>query len=449
MSTDLARDRKYLLHPLHDESAAGDAVIWARGEGARLYDESGREYLDALAGLWNVLVGHGRPELAEAAADQMRRLSFVTNYAGSTNRPAIALAELLAELSYPSIQQFFLTSGGAESNESAFKTARFYWKVQGQPQKTRIISRIWGYHGTTMAAMSATGIASYWPMFEPRVPGFVHIESPYPYRFQMSADAAARGLTPGQAAADLLEEAILREGPENVAAFLGEPVQGAGGVIVPPDDYWPRIRSICDRYQVLLIADEVITGFGRTGDWFGLARYGIAPDIVTFAKGITSGYFPLGGIGVNHEISAAIRAAHGGQTWMHAFTYSGHPVGCAVALANLAILRGEGLLARAKEIGDRLLRGLETLRSLPHVGDVRGQGAMAAIEFVADKTTRAAFPAEDKVGLRVLRATRDRGMYTRLRGDIYNFAPAFVATDAEIDRMVAVLGESIEAVFGK
>ncbi len=337
---DLRRDQAHLIHSLHNHAAVEQGHVWVSGSGATLVDENGREYLDALAGLWNVIVGHGRSELGHAAARQMSRLGYASAYAGSTNRPAIELAERLAALCYPRINRFFFTCGGAEANESAFKTARWFWKLAGQPTKTRIISRTWGYHGTTLAAMSATGLSSYWPMFEPRIPGFVQIESPYPYRFRPPPDAPPNdSRTPGEIAADLLEEAIVREGADNVAAFIGEPVQGAGGVIVPPDDYWPRIRQICDRHKVLLIADEVITGFGRTGDWFALGRYGVEPDIVTFAKGITSGYFPLGGMGVSDTIGDAIDAAAGQQTWMHAFTYSGHPVGCTpVALANLNIL---------------------------------------------------------------------------------------------------------------
>jgi len=298
--------------------------------------------------------------------------------------------------------------------------------------------------------MSATGIASYWPMFEPRVPGFLHIDSPYPYRFRPPPGTRPDDRrTPGQMAADLLEEAILREGADRVAAFIGEPVQGAGGVIVPPDDYWPRIRQICDRHDVLLIADEVITGFGRTGDWFGLGRYGIEPDIVSFAKGITSGYFPLGGIGVSDRIAAALDSAAGPQTWMHAFTYSAHPAGCAVALANLDILEREELLPRAVALGRRLLERLKTLQSHRHVGEVRGQGLMAAVELVAEKGTRLEFPAEEQVGARVHAATQQRGMFTRTRGDIYNLAPCFVTEEAQIDRMVSILGDSIEAVLGK
>ncbi|HEV3415462.1 MAG TPA: aspartate aminotransferase family protein [Pirellulales bacterium] len=446
---DLRRDQAHLIHSLHNHAYQEDAHVWVSGSGAVLVDENGKEYLDALAGLWNVIVGHGRSELGHAASRQMSRLGYASAYSGSTNRPAIELAERLAALCYPRINRFFFSCGGAEANESAFKTARFFWKLAGKPAKTRIISRTRGYHGTTLAAMSATGLASYWPMFEPRVPGFVQIESPYPYRFRPPDAAPNDPRTPGEIAADLLEEAIVREGAENVAAFIGEPVQGAGGVIVPPDDYWPRIRKICDRHQVLLIADEVITGFGRTGDWFALTRYGIEPDIVTFAKGITSGYFPLGGMGLSDAIADAIDSAAGPQTWMHAFTYSAHPVGCAVALANLNILEREELLPRARGLAERLRHQLKTLESHPHVGEVRGLGLMAAVELVADKRTKAEFLPEEKVGYRVHAATQQHGMFTRMRGDVFNFAPCYVAQQTQIDRMVDILGSSIEAVLGK
>ncbi len=448
---ELKQDQAHVLHSLHSAQAQRTAHVWVRGRGATLIDQTGKEFLDGLAGLWNVIVGHGRTELAAAAARQMSELAFASAYTGGTNRPAIELAERLAELCYPGIQKFFFTSGGAESNESAFKTARYFWHVNGQRGKYKVIGRQWGYHGTTLAAMSATGISSYWPMFEPRTPGFLHIESPYPYRFDPAAHrrGADDRRTPGEMAADLLEEAILREGADTVAAFLGEPVQGAGGVIVPPDDYWPRIRAICDRHHVLLIADEIITGFGRTGEMFALSRYGIEPDIITFAKGITSGYFPFGGMGVNQRVAAAIEAGAGETTWMQAFTYSAHPVGCAVAVANLEILRREGLFQRAAELGRRLHAGLKTLAQHPHVGDVRGLGLMGAVELVADRATKAEFPASEKIGARVHEATQQRGLFTRLRGDIYNLAPCYVTTEAEIDRMVQILGECIEAVLGR
>lgn len=444
----LRRDRRHQIHSLHNPAEQDQAHVWVSGRGCVLVDQTGREFLDALAGLWNVLVGHGRRELAEAAARQMSELAYCSSYSGSSNRPSIELAERLSALAYPNLRRFYFTCGGAEANEAAFKTARYYWKLAGKPGKYKVISRTWGYHGTTLAAMSATGIASYWPMFEPRVAGFVHVPSPYPYRFERPVELADDPRSDGQLAADLVEEAILREGPDTVAAVIGEPVQGAGGVIVPPDDYWPRVRQICTRRQVLLIADEVITGFGRTGEWFGLGRYGIEPDLMTFAKGITSGYFPLGGVGLSEPIAAAIDSAPDALRWMQAFTYSGHPTGCAVALANLDLLQREGLVQRAAEMGGVLRRQLNTLATHRHVGEVRGLGLMGAVELVADKRTKAEFPATEKVGPRVHAAAQSRGMFTRLRGDVFNFAPAFVVTEAQIGRMVEILGEAIDDVLG-
>jgi adenosylmethionine-8-amino-7-oxononanoate aminotransferase len=443
------RDQAYLVHSLHQQAWQDNAHCWVRGEGALIYDDDGSEYLDALAGLWNVIAGHGRQELAQAAYDQMRTLAYATSYAGSTNRLAIELGERLAAIVYPSISRFFFTSGGGEANESAFKTARFYWKRKGKPDKYKIISRMYGYHGTTLATMAATGLPPYWPMFGPLPDGFLHIPSPYPYRYQPSTEPAADDpRTPGQMAADEFEVAILREGADSVAAFVGEPVQAAGGVIVPPDDYWPRIREICDRHDVLLIADEVVTGFGRTGYPFALMAYDVEPDIMSFAKGITSGYFPLGGIGLADKVVREIDAATGAETWMHAYTYSGHPAGCAVALANLDLLEREGLYQRAIEIGERLRRSLVSLASHPHVGDVRGRGLMAAVELVADKSTKEPFPAEEQVIQRVHEATQRRGMFTRISPNVYNIAPCYATEPAQIDRMVSILGESIEDILG-
>jgi putrescine---pyruvate transaminase len=437
-------DLDHLIHPLYHPSAHQAPKIWVEGHGAVLKDIDGKEYIDGLSCLWNVNVGHGRAELAQAAMAQMSSLAYASSYTGSTNLPTIKLAEKMAELAYPSINTFFFTSGGAESTESSFKTARYYWKVVGKPEKVKFISRMKGYHGVTMAAMSATGLPVYWPMFEPRVPGFVHIESPYPYRFVNPTP----GVSDGVAAANLLEEAILREGPETVAGFIAEPVQGAGGVIVPQDDYFPRIREICDKYDVLLISDEVITGFGRTGRWFGLEHYGIEPDIMQFAKGITSGYIPLGGIGVSDTIREAINTAPPDKRWMHAYTYSGHPTCCAVALKNIEIIEQEGLVARAEVLGRRLLSGLETLLELDHVGNVRGKGMMAAVELVADTGTKQAFPAEANVGAKVFGELVKRGVYTRVLGDQLLFAPPLVTTEAQIDQIVAAMRESIPAVVG-
>jgi putrescine aminotransferase len=443
--TDYIRsDRDHLIHPLHHPTAHQQPKVWVGGHGAVIVDANGDEYIDGLSGLWCVNVGHGRAELADAAREQMATLAYCSGYAGSTNPAAIALGERLSELFYPSINTFFFTSGGAEASETSFKTARFYWKALGRPDKVKVISRMKGYHGVTLAAMSATGLPAFWPMFEPRVPNFLQIESPYPYRFNHEDTS----VSPGVAAANLLEQAILREGPDTVAAFIAEPVQGAGGVIVPPDDYFARVREICDAYDVLLIADEVITGFGRTGRWFGLERYGIEPDIAQFAKGITSGYIPLGGVGVSDKVRAAIDDVPPEKRWMHAYTYSGHPTCCAVALANIDIIEREGLVERAAVLGERLLDGLRSLAELPTVGDVRGLGMMAAVELVADKASKQPFAPSDNVGGRVGAELTKRGLFTRIVGDTICLAPPLVTGEEQVDRIVAITGDAITAVAG-
>ena len=442
----LARDQSHLLHPLHHHASHSAGHVWVSGEGALLTDADGKQYLDGLSGLWNVVAGHGRSELAEVAARQMSTLAYCSGYTGSSNPPAIALAERLAELSYPSINHFFFTSGGGEATDSSVKIARYYWKEMGRPEKTKVISRQWGYHGVTLAAMSATGIASYWPMFEPRVPGFIHIPSPYPYRYTPSSESGRAAASPGIAAADELEAAILAEGPETVAMFLAEPIQGAGGVIVPQDDYFPRIREICDRYDVLLVADEVITAFGRTGTMFALNHWGVEPDMIQFAKAITSGYFPLGGVGINDTLASVFETSD--TIWMHAYTYSAHPVGCAVALKTLDIIQSEDFAAQAADKGDHLLAGLQSaLGDHPHVGEVRGKGLMCAVELVADKDTKAEFPAEDKVGPRWHAATQRRGLFSRLRGDVYCIAPPVVTTHAQLDQLVDILRDSLSEIL--
>jgi putrescine---pyruvate transaminase len=438
----LAADHAHLLHPLHHPTAHASARIWTSGRGAIITDQDGKEYIDGLAGLWNVNVGHGRTELADAAHAQMTTLAYHSAYAGSTNSQAIALAERLSGLLYPSINAFFFTSGGAEATESSIKTARFYWKALDKPDKVKIISRRRGYHGLTLAAMSATGLSAFWPMFEPRVPGFLHIDAPDPYRF-VNVDAE---VSLGVAAANQLEEAIVREGADTVAAFIAEPVQGAGGVIVPPPDYFARVREICNRHDVLFIADEVITGFGRTGRWFGLEHHGVEPDIVQFAKGITSGYVPLGGVGVSDRVREVINSVPPAKRWMHALTYSGHPTCCAVALKNLEIIEREDLVARGARAGARLLEGLRGLESLDGVGHVRGQGLIAAVEVVADKETKALFPAEAGVAQRLTDAMLERGLYTRVAMDCICLSPPLMIDDALVDRIVDIVREAVTTV---
>lgn len=445
-------DQQHLIHPLHHPIDHAEPVIYVRGCGAKVYDITGREYIDGLSGLWNVNVGHGRTTLADAAAAQMKELAYFSGYAGSSNVPAIMLAERLTELA--GMQAVFFTCGGAEANESAFKTARFYWKAAGKPGKVKVIARGEAYHGVTLQAMSATKMGAYWKMFEPRVPGFVHIQTCYPYRFE----GAKQGETVGQAAARELEEAILREGPDSVAAFIGEPIHGAGGVIYPTDDYWPLVREICTRHNVLLIADEIITGFGRTGRWFGMEHWNVKADLLSFAKGVTSGYLPLGGMMVSRAIKEVMDSVPYADRWMHAYTYSGHPTCCAVALKNLEIIEGEHLCANAEAMGNRLYRALtEAFSRHPNVGDIRGgKGLLAAVEFVEDRATKKNFAGDLKISSRLQSEMMKRGVVTRTRpsgglhpapGDALYFAPPLVVTEAEIDRLVSVSVESVKDVL--
>ena len=438
----ISRDQTHLVHPLHDVKLHEFGHVWVKGEGAILTDADGHQVIDGLAGLWNVTAGHGRPELAVAMRQQAETLAYCSAYSGSSNPRAVELAERLAGICYPSINHFFFTSGGGEATESSIKLARAYWKLRGQPDKTKVISRIEGYHGVTLAAMSATGMSPYWPLFEPRVPGFVHIPSPYPYRY-----AAPAGISQGLAAANELEQAILREGPETVGMFIAEPVQGAGGVIPPQDDYFPRIRAICNQYDVLFVADEVITGFGRTGKLFALDHWGVEPDIVQFAKAITSGYFPFGGIGISDNIMQTVNES--GRPWMHAYTYSAHPIGCAVALRTLDIIEAERFPEQGAAKGQHLLGALHAaLDDHSHVGDIRGKGLMCAVELVQDRATKAPFPAEDKIGTRIHRLATERGLFSRIKGDIYLLAPPLVITADQLDRSVEILTEAIGTVLG-
>ena len=439
----IQQDQRYLIHPLHHPKDNEKPIVLVEGRGAMLKDADGREYIDGLSGLWNVNVGHGRRELADAAAAQMATLAFASAYAGGSNIPAIRLAERLVKLAYRNTSAVYFTTAGAESNESAFKVARFFWKVLGKPDKVKVISRIHGYHGVTLAAMSATGLPAYHKMFGPLVPNFVQAPAPYAYRWTGPGEA-------GVEAANALEQVILREGPETVAAVIGEPIMGAGGVIVPPPSYWPRVREICTKHDVLLIADEVITGFGRTGRWFAMGHWGVEPDLVTFAKGVTSAYLPLGGVLVSERVHAALQETPTDRKFMHAATYSGHPVCCAVGLANVDIIEREGLVERAGEMGRRLLSRLETLRDLPAVGDVRGFGMMGAVELVEDRSAKT--PALG-LGARVVRESISRGLLPRLRagsadpafGDTICLAPPLMTPPETIDRIATILRDAITA----
>ncbi len=434
---------QHQIHPLQHPSRHTNPLVIEHANGVYLYTDDGRKILDGMAGLWNVNIGYGNTELPDVAREQMLKLPFTSNFAGMTNIPSAQLAEKLSGYAYPGLKATAFTSGGSESNETAFKTARFYWQRMGKKDKLKIIARTSAYHGISLAATSATGIGGYQTPFGPTLPDFIHIPHPNPYRY---TGDIKDGETVGQAAARALEEAILREGPDTVAAFIAEPVQGVGGVIVPPDDYFPLVRAICDKYDVLFIADEVITGFGRTGKMFALNHWGVQPDILSFAKGVTSGYIPLGGIQVNDAIHDAIWNAPAAESWMHGYTYSGHATACAVGLANVGIIERLGLAEKSRILGERLLKGLESLTEFPQVGEARGKGLLCAIEIVKDKSTRVADPA---AGATLMGIAMGLGLRTRLVGSALAFSPPLTITADEVDSIVQMMGDALVKLNSK
>lgn len=428
------------LHPTYHPKSHANPLVVERGEGVWLYTTDGQKILDGMAGLWNVNAGYGREELAKAAYDQMKQLAFTSGFSGMTNLPSIQLADKLAGFAYEGLNTTMFTSGGSESNDSAFKTARYYWKRKGKPGKYKVIARKGSYHGVTLAATFATGLEKYHTMFGPAVEGFIHIPAPNPYRYEGELKA---GETIGQAAARALEEAILHEGADTVAAFIAEPVMGVGGVIVPPDDYFPLVRAICDKHEILFIADEVITGFGRTGEWFALKHWDVKPDIVSFAKAITSGYAQLGGIQLSDEIRETMESAADNEAYMHGFTYSGHAMACAVGLKNLEIMEREEYPKRARELGKRLFEGLQSLKEFPFVGDVRGLGLIYGVEIVSNKETKAADPG---MATKIFKAAQERGLRSRPLGNTLAFSPPLSINEEEVDEIVKRLGAAMDAV---
>jgi putrescine aminotransferase len=434
-------DRTHWLHPQGDLDAPPGTVpqlIFTGGSGATLTDVDGREYIDGMASLWNVNVGYGRTELAEAAAAQMKKLAFSSAYGGFGTAPAIELAAKLAELAPGELEVTYFASGGAEANDTAYKIARLYWTLRGEPERVNIVSRVRDYHGLTYGATSATGMPNFWKGFAPLAPGFLHGPSPDPYRFSGEG-------SPGAAYVQALEDVVLKAGAETVAAVVAEPVQGAGGVIVPPADYFPLLRRLCDRYGLLLIADEVITGFGRTGRWFAMEHWNVQADLMIFAKGVTSGYLPLSGVMLTRSVHETLKSVKG--PFAHGFTYSGHPTACAVGLRNLQIIEEEHLVERAADRGAYLQKRLQELRRHEIVGDVRGLGLVAGIELVRDRGTKELFDASTGAARRVWLEALDRGVIVRpLQGDVLAMSPPFVISEEQIDQMVLALDKSIASV---
>jgi len=442
------RDLAHLIHPVtapKDMAITGPRIV-TRGEGWWITDDAGHRLIDGFAGLWCVAVGHGRREIIDATAEQMSVLEYSTTFHGQSHPKAIELAERLSHM-FPDrwrLGHVMFCSGGSEANETNFKMARLYFALKGEDRRKTIVARNHGYHGLTIATMTATGITPMHWNFGPEAPGFAHIPAPYCYRCELGKTFPSCGL----ACADSLAEYVEAQGPETVAAFVAEPVIGAGGIIPPPPGYFAKIREICDRYGILLIVDEVVCGFGRTGTMFGAQQFDVRPDIVTLAKGLTSGYVPLGASVFSEEIWSTI--AEGLPDRMplsHGFTYSGHPVCCAAALANLDIIEGEALPDNAKRVGAHLLERLHELERYDSVGEVRGMGLMAGIEFVTDKETKRGFADPHRACERVEHEAWARGLYCRAMGvEVVGLAPPLTIDTATVDQMVDILASSIEAM---
>ncbi|MDH3735119.1 MAG: aminotransferase [Gemmatimonadota bacterium] len=425
-------DRRHHVHPFVDPQSVkerGTRVI-VGADGCHLVDADGRRILDAMAGLWCVNLGYGRRELARVAAAQMDELPYYNTFFRSATVPAIELARVLAELSPGTLGHAFFSNSGSEANDTIVRLVRRYWDLKDRPTKKTFISRIYAYHGSTMAAASLGGFAKMHEMGDLPLPGFEHIMPPYWYAFgtdaETPADTAAR-------AARALEEKIEELGAENVAAFIGEPVIGAGGVVPPPPNYWPEVQRICRENDVLLVCDEVITGFGRTGEWFGAQTFGIDADFMSMAKGMSSGYLPISAVLMKDEVFHVLSE---GGVIQHGYTYSGHPVSAAVAIENIRLMRQEGLVERVRDdVGPYYQAALQRLAEHPLVGEARGVGLMGALELVKDTSTRELFEPMGEVGMACHEHCYDAGVIVRAMRDVVCTSPPLSITRDEIDEM--------------
>jgi putrescine aminotransferase len=444
-------DSAHFIHPFtdHGDLATRGARVITKAEGIYIWDSEGEKMLDAMSGLWCVNVGYGRKELADAAYQQMMTLPFYNSFFQTTNVPAVQLAERLASLAPKvgdrSFQHVFYSSSGSESNDSNVRMVRRYWDLLGQPQRKVIISRQNAYHGSTMAGASLGGMSGMHAQGDLPIPNITHIDQPYFFENGLPGESSEAF---GVRAAGWLEEEILQIGADKVAAFIAEPVQGAGGVIIPPATYWPEIQRIVDKYGILLISDEVICAFGRLGHWFAYEKFGYKPDLITFAKAVTSGYIPLGGVMVGNRV-ADVLINKGGE-FNHGYTYSGHPVACAVALANLNLMEKEQLPQRVKsDIGPYLAKGFDAIAQHPLVGSAETCGFTAGLVLVKNKATRERFAADLSVGMVCRRHCFQNGLIMRAVGDRMIIAPPLIMTHAQIDEMLALITLCLDLTYAE
>ena len=436
-----AWDAAHYLHPFTDTAAlGGNARVIVRGEGAYVWDSDGNQLLDGMSGLWCVNMGYGREEIVAAAAGQMRQLPYYNSFFQCAPPPAIELAKTLADIAPPGFQHAFFTGSGSETNDAAMRMIRYYWQLRGQPNRNIIISRHNAYHGSTIAAASLGGMEAMHQQGGLPVDNVAHIRQPYWFGEGggMSADEF------GRAAAAALADKIAELGAERVAAFIGEPVQGAGGVIIPPDSYWPEVQKICDDNEVPIIADEVICGFGRLGEWFGGGRFGIRPKLISAAKGLTSGYLPMGAL-LAHDDIATTLIEKGGE-FAHGHTYGGHPACAAAALANIRLMQKENILQTVREkTAPYFQQQWATLKEHRLAGEVRGIGMLGALEIVADKAGGARFPSERGAGVVCRDCSWERGLIMRAVRDTLIVAPPLIVSRAEIDELVAKAAAALDA----
>ncbi|HEV2783293.1 MAG TPA: aspartate aminotransferase family protein [Actinophytocola sp.] len=427
----LAADRARVIHP-HLPDGVTDRIIIAEGSGCRVRDISGREYLDATGGLMLAHIGHGRREMVEAAAKQMSTLEYYSSFQEYTNEPSIRLASRLIDLAPRPMERVYFTSGGAEGVEAALRMARHYHHRRGEPERTWILSRNFGYHGMGYGGATATGIPVFHEGFGPMVPHVRYLTPPMPFHPELYG-----GEDPTEFCLQELRRTIAELGADRIAAMIGEPIMGVAGVVEPPRDYWPRVRELLADNGILLILDEVITAFGRTGEWFAARRLNVEPDLIVTAKGLTSGYFPMGAVLVAGHVADVLTR----EGFLGGYTYSGHATGCAVALANLAIIEREGLLAAAVEMGARLGDALRELEDLPGVGQVRQVGMMLAIELVEDKTTRAPAPVDW-----VPPAVREQsGVLVRNGLNTVLISPPLTLSPADADEIAEALAKALRS----
>lgn len=424
---------------------ASGTIRLVKGRGIHVWDDKGRKYLDGLASLWNVTVGHGRSEIARAVSKQMRQLEYGPTLLGFSTKIAEDLATRLTRMAPKGLTRVVFTSGGSEANESVIRLVRLYWRLKGHSDKFKIIALDRAYHGSSTGAVSLTGLPHFHKHYEPLLPGVVRMPRPFCYRCPLGLTYPSCKL----ACADELEKTIQREGADSIGAFIAEPVQGVGGVIVPPPGYFERIRAICDKYDILMVADEVITGFGRLGRNFGIQRWQAVPDMISFAKGVTSGYLPLGGVLFKEDIYAAMVEAGPELSLHHGYTYSGHPSVCAAAMANLDVLEGEDLVARVRRLEPFFAEQLGTLSRHTIVGEVRSIGLMAAIELVRHRDRREPFAAEDNLPARVRAACLERGVIVRASSENIAVCPPIIIKKSQIRSMVRALDEAIAEVSSK